>query len=252
MSLDDIDDVETLYGIKKLPRQTKITLREIHGILPSRAVRNPIRASATSQTSTFVYKVAATGCKEEIGLAESLAEVAVGEELLLSPEIYDVEFQPLTFGYEYPKGRTQPHTIDIRLTTISGRRVLVFVRYEESLLKPYVWEEIEAIRAAYPRTEADDFIVINANDYTRPRRENLRRMHRLVMFQPDDLADEMVFEAVQELKTLWLMKDLCKAMKLSKARVFQSCLRLIARGRLGANMDAVICHHSRIWRTETC
>ncbi len=136
----------------------------------------------------------------------------------------------------------------MRLTTISGKRVFIFVRYEESLEDDLTWDEIKAIKAAYPRSEANDFFVINADDYTRARRDNLRRMHRLVAFQPDPLADELVFEAVQSLNALWLMKDICKAMTLSKARIFQACNRLIARGRLGANMDAVICHHSRVWK----
>lgn len=85
---------------------------------------------------------------------------------------------------------------------------------------------------SYPRSEADDFFVVNADDYTRACRDNLRQIHRLVVFQPDPLADELVFETVQSLNTLWLMKDICKAMNLSKARIFQACNRLIARGRL--------------------
>lgn len=248
MSIDDIEDYETLYGIKKLPRQSVIEPREIYGVLPRRAVRNPIGTSASSQKTTFVYRVPATGFRDEVGLTDSLGETAVGDEILISPETYDLEFQALEFPYEYPTGNWRTHTIDMRLTTVSGRRVLIFVRYEKSLKDYRTWKEIDAIEAAYPRSEADDFIVVNANDYTRARRDNLRRMHRLVVFQPDPLADDLVFEAVQSLNTLWLMKDICKAINLSKARIFQACNRLIARGLLGANMDAVICHHSRVWK----
>lgn len=252
MSIDDIEDYETLYGIKKRPRQSVIEPSEIYGILPRRAVRNPISTSSSSQKVTFIYKTPATGFQDEVGLAESLAELAAGNEVLLSQETYDVEFQALTFDYEYPAGRRKSHTIDLRVSKFSGVRFLLFVRNEKSLLKPYVWDEIEAIRAAYPRSEADDFLVINANDYTRARRQNLNLMRKLFMYQPDRLADEMVFETVQKLKALWLMKDICKASKLSKSRIFQSCLRLISQGRLGADMDAVICHHSHIWKIQPC
>ncbi len=248
MSIDDIEDYETLYGIKKLPRQSVIEPREIYGVLPRRAVRNPIGTSASSQKTTFPYRVQATGFRDEVGLTDSLGETSVSDEILISPETYDLEFQALEFPYEYPAGNWRAHTIDMRLTTISGKRVFIFVRYEESLEDDLTWDEIKAIKAAYPRSEANDFFVINADDYTRARRDNLRRMHRLVAFQPDPLADELVFEAVQSLNALWLMKDICKAMTLSKARIFQACNRLIARGRLGANMDAVICHHSRVWK----
>jgi hypothetical protein len=252
MSIDQIEDVELLYGIPKQPRQKAVTLKPIYGLLPSRAVRNPITTSATSQKVVLPYKTAATGHQIEIGLCESLAEAAVGEEAIISTDVYDVEFQPITFPYEYPAGRKRNHTMDLRITYHDGTRRMVFVRNEMSLSKPWTWEEIDAIHEAIPNCEAEEFVVVNADAYSRARRDNLNRMHRLVAFQPDPESDLIVEKVATNLKSLWLMSDLAKHLDLPKWRVWQSCQRLIAAGVLGADMDAVICHHSRIWRIEAC
>lgn len=252
MSIDDIEDVTLLYGVPKSPKQKALKLNPIYGLLPTRAVRNPITRSGTSQKVVLPYRVAATGFQTEIGLCDSVAEAAVGEEALISPDVYDVEFQAVTFPYRHPEGLIQYHTIDLRITYHNGLRRMVFVRYGESLSHASTMAEIEAIYEAIPHGEADEFVVVNADTYSRARRDNLSRMHRLVAFQPDPESDLIVEKVVSNLKSLWLMSDLAKHIDLPKRRVWQSCLRLIAAGVLGADMDAVICHHSRIWRTEEC
>ncbi|MFT5651404.1 MAG: hypothetical protein ACJAWC_002755 [Yoonia sp.] len=133
MSIDQIEDVELLYGVPKSREQKALKLNPIYGLLPPRAVRNPITRSGTCQKVVLPYKVAATGFQTEIGLCDSLAEVAVGEEALISPDVYDVEFQAVTFPYRHPKGSIPDHTIDLRITYHNGLRRMVFVRYGETL-----------------------------------------------------------------------------------------------------------------------
>lgn len=244
----EIEHDEWAYPLPKLRSAGKITVGEIHGVLPFSGVRNPITASKTSQKVMMTYKTGANQWKPRVGAAESLAEAAVAEDPLTSPDVYDVEFQPVEFGYEFPAGSRRSHTIDLRITFNSGLKRFVFVRNRSSLSKPWVMEEIDAIHAAIPPQEAHEFIVVDADEYTRARRDNLRRMHKLTSFQTDPEADEIVFAAVCSLKTLWRMSDLRWVIDLVPARIFQSCLRLIARNKLGADLDAVICHNSRIWR----
>ena len=73
-------------------------------------------------------------------------------------------------------------------------------------------------------------------------------MHRLVAFEPDPVADEIVEAAIHDLKTLWRMSDLIPHVDLEPKRIFRSCLRLVAAGTLSANLDTAISHHAHIWR----
>lgn len=245
----EIDHDTWNYGQPKLRSAGKITLPEIHGVRPFTGVRNPITVSNSSHKISFLYKTEANGWRPKVGLAESSAELAAGEAALINPEIYDVEFQPVRFPYEYPAGTWRWHTIDLRLTFKSGRRRFVFVRNAESLEKPSVQAEIDAIKKAVPPQEAHEFVQVEAEAFSRPCRHNLRRMHRLIAFEPPDpAADRIVEEAINRLRTLWLMSDLQKHLDLGPARIFQSCLRLIAVGKLGADMDMEISHHARIWK----
>ncbi len=246
----DIDHDTWNYGQPRLRSAGRITLPDIHGVLPFAGVRNPITASNTSFKVSLTYKTEANGWQPRVGLVESGAELAVGEDVLTTPGIFDVEFQPVRFPYRHPSGRTAWHTIDLRITFRSGRKRLVFVRNRDSLQKPWVQEEIDAIAKAVPSHEAHEFVVVDGDAYSRPHRENLRRMHRLVAFEPDPVSDQLVETAIDDLKTLWRMSDLARHIDLQPSRIFASCLRLIAAKKLGANMDAVICQHSRIWRIE--
>lgn len=150
MELNAIEHDSWGYGLPRLKTAGKITLNPVHGVLPFTGVRNPIVTSSVSQKVMMVYKTAANDWQPKVGAAESLAEAAVAEEALISPHVYDVEFQPVVFPYEYPRGNTLTHTIDLRITLNSGKRQFIFVRFAESLSKPYVQEEIDAIYRAVP------------------------------------------------------------------------------------------------------
>lgn len=252
MSDDQVIDHDTwAYGLPKTRSAGKITLGPIHGMLPFTGVRNPISVSSTSQKVTLPYKTAANNWVPKVGAAESAAEAAVAEEALISPEIYDVEFQPVEFEYQYPVGRKRSHTIDLRLTFRNGLRRFVFVRNRSSLKKPETQEEIEAILQAIPPSEAHELAIVEADAYPRPRRENLRRMHRAVHFEPDPIADQIVTNAFHNLPALWRMSDISNSVDLSNARAFDACLRLLANEKMGANLNNVICHHSRVWKVSS-
>ncbi|WP_282076707.1 hypothetical protein [Epibacterium ulvae] len=154
----------------------------------------------------------------------------MAEEILVSPNLWDLEFQPVTIPYTDPNGVRREHTIDLRQTFLSGRQRLVFVRNRNSLKKPFVQAELECIRASARRELGHQLIVADGDSYSKARRDNLRRMHRLIAFQPDRIA--------------------VRAMDLEPSRLFQSCLRLNARKKLGGDCSAVISHDSRIWRVQ--
>lgn len=88
-------------------------------------------------------------------------------------------------------------------------------------------------------------IVVNADDYTRQRRDNLFCMHELVQ-EHDDEADEMVHQVARNLKTLWQIHDLFSQVPLPQRRIFRACYRLIARKKLLVNMDHLIVEASRV------
>ncbi|SDG45107.1 hypothetical protein SAMN04488117_12131 [Celeribacter baekdonensis] len=235
------------YNLPKTRTAGKITIGDIPGVLPFSGVRNPLTTSSTSQSVALTYRTAANNFVPKVGAAESLAEAAVAHEALSSGRFYDVEFQPVRFPYEHPDGGMHWHTIDFRFTLPNGLMCFGFVRNATSLLKPQTIAEITAIRQAAPRAEAHKFIVIDADGYNRARRDNLRRMHHFACFEPDPSADALVEAAAYDLKTLWRVSDLFNVVDLPNGTIMKSCLRLIARGALKANMNAVIGAQSRIW-----
>lgn len=245
-----IDHDSWQYDLPKLRAAAKITFGEIEGVLPFQGQRNPTAVSSTSYKAAFQYKTAANKWMPRLGLVESGAELAVAEEILVSPNLWDLEFQPVTIPYTDPDGVRRNHTIDLRQTFLSGRQRLIFIRNRSSLQKPFVQADIECICSAARREFGHQFTVVDGDSYSKARRDNLRRMHRLIAFQPDQIADDLVEEAVAGLNTLWRMSDLVRTMDLEPSRVFQSCLRLIARKKLGADWNTVISHHSRIWRVQ--
>ncbi|MDE4144840.1 hypothetical protein PXK17_21000 [Phaeobacter gallaeciensis] len=246
MSTDQIIDHDSWnYSPAKLPQQSKITLGRIHGVLPFDGTRNPGSRSSVAHRVWLTYRTLANGFQPKVGIAESAAEVAVGYEFLIDPELYDLRFQPLTVGFTDTDGKKRSYTHDLLATFIDGRRRLVFVRNSESLQKPSTWRDIEAIRAATPKGAADDLAIVNAADYSRQRRENLFRLHEAVQ-SPDEATDEIVLWTARNHKKIWLMRDLFPLVQMPQKTVFRSCLRLIARGHLIANLDHVIAEWSRI------
>ncbi|MEP2683821.1 MAG: hypothetical protein ABJP44_19385 [Sulfitobacter sp.] len=244
--IDAVKDNDTwLYAPQKLPRMSPIALDEIHGMLGFDGVRNPSSRSNTSHKFFIPYRTAANDWVPKIGITESAAEAAVALQLLMSRNVYDLQFQPLTVEFEDEDGVKRTYTHDLMATYTCGHRRFFFVRNEDSLIKPMTTLQIEAVRAATPDTAADDMMVINANDYTRQRRENLFRMYSF-MANPDCEADDAVWQTARSLRSLYYMKDLFPHAGVSQRRAFGACYRLVAQGLLHANIDQVLWEHSHV------
>lgn len=244
--IDFVKDNDTwLYAPQKLPRMDPITLDEIHGVLAFDGVRNPSSRSNTSNKVFLPYRTLANNWVSKIGIAESGAEAACSMQLLMSTTTYDLHFQPLSVEFENEDGAIRTYTHDLLVTFRCGHRRLVFVRNEASLEKPRTTREIQAIVAATPKSVADDLIVVNADDYTRQRRENLLRMYSFMM-KPDWEADDIVWQAARKLRTLYFMKDLFPHVPVSQPRAFGACYRLVAQGLFHTNLDHVLWEHSHI------
>jgi len=233
------------HAPEKLPRMDPIKLGDIHGVLPFDGVRNPSTRSNTSHKVFIPYRTPANDWTPKVGIAESAAEAAVAVQVLMSQNNYDLHFQPLAVSFTDETGARRQYTHDILITFRSGHRRLVFVRNETSLLKPRTVRDIKAIIAATPKRAADDLIVVNANDYTRQRRENLFRMYHWMSVR-DDEADDIVWDTARKLRPLYFMKDLFPHVPISQKRAYQACYRLVARGLIRANLDHVLWEHSKI------
>ena len=233
------------YSPPKLPRASAISLADIGNVIPFDGVRNPSGRSSTSHKVFLTYRTLANDWKPKVGIAESAAEAAAGLEAVMSPNTWDVAFQPVTVQFRDEDGVDRRYTHDLLITLRDGHRRLVFVRNESSLENPRTWRQIRAIVAATPKRVADDMVVVNADKYTRQRRDNLMRMHHYV-FHPDPEADEALLEAARSLKSFYYMRDLFPHVPVSQPRAFAACHRLIARGELRANLDNVLWENSRL------
>ena len=236
---EELDHDTWLYGPPKAPRASELKFKPLRDVLPFDGVRNPTSRSSISHRIAFTYHTAANNYRPRLGLAESAAEEAVAYEALLSPNLYDLRMQPVTITYDHPDGGKRKHTFDLGLVHVSGHQRLVFVRNGHSLAKPEVQREIAAIQAAIPKSVAHDMIVVNADTYTRQRRENLHRMYRASR-APDPGADEMVLDVVSQLPGQVLLRDLVRKVDLPSPRVMQTVWRLLGQRRIAANLDHVI------------
>lgn len=246
----DLDHDTWQYELPRIRSAGAVSINDIPGTLPYTGVRNPLTTSSVSHKVAFTYRTAANGWQRKVGAAESMAEAAVAMEALVSPMVHDVEFQPVAFPYLHPDGRIGSHTIDLRITYVTGLRRFIFVRNQSSLSKPQIQTEIDAIHAAVPVEEAHEFTVVDGDAYSRPRRENLCRMHHLVHFAPDPESDAVVGQLFARVGEVWHLSHLFGQTSLPKPKAFKSVLRLLARGELEADRDAVICEHSRVWMAQ--
>ena len=94
------------YSLPKLPRASAISLSEIPGVLPFGGVRNPSARSNTSHKVFLTYRTPANDWAPKVGIAESAAEMAVGLQAVMSPNTFDVAFQPRAVEY---RGEERPH-----------------------------------------------------------------------------------------------------------------------------------------------
>ncbi|AZB65613.1 hypothetical protein EBL87_17940 [Cereibacter sphaeroides] len=229
----------------KKRNEAPLDVAPIHGVLPFAGARNPLTRSNTARRVSFAAATPATGGVPQVYHFESEAESVVAIEALLHPDLHGLEVQlpPIPFRCRR-SGRTREHHFDLRLTYRDGHRRAVFVRNGWSLGKRATQDEIDDIFTAIPEGFADDAVVVNADDYSRAYRDNLRRIWHLSR-NPDPAADAHV-EAVARAANYWLMKDLVAQCDLPPAAAWQSAMRLIGRRILRADWHAAITLHSRI------
>ncbi|PWR00995.1 hypothetical protein DKT77_19315 [Meridianimarinicoccus roseus] len=249
-ALDTIQDHDSWnYRLPKLARMSQVKLEDIDGVIQFDGQRNPSSRSATSNKIFFTYKTAANEWLPKVGIAESAAEAAVGLQLVMSKNVFDVEFQPLTIKYNNHHGHPKLHTFDLRVTFNNGYRRLLFVRYRQSLERPSTIRQIQQIIDATSGQEADDIMIVNADQYSRQRRDNIFRMHHFV-FHPDAEADEELMSAGRRLTSLYFMKDLFPHVSVSAPRAFAACNRLVAKKFFRANLDNVLWENSHLELVE--
>lgn len=234
--------------IERVERQPPLRVGPIHGVLPFDGARNPLSRSNSAQRVLMTCATPATKGKRKAMFFESAAEHAVALEALLSGQLYDLEVQLPPISYMSPHGRKREHYFDLRLTYHDGYRVAIFVRNDRSLKKADTWAEIDAIFAAMPTSFANEAIVVNANHYCRARRDNLRRLYEMSL-HPDPETDARLLDCAAHC-SFYFASDLIAQASLPGSLGMAGVLRLIGRGALGADLNAVITDHSRIWLVQ--
>jgi hypothetical protein len=179
-------------------------LPSIYGVLPIDGARNPGSRSAVSHHVWFTYRTGGNQWQPKVGICESSAEFAVGLESLLDPQTYNIQFQPCCVNFvDKDDKKKVRYTHDFMITRRDGHCRLIFVRNRSSLSKEEVWRHIDQVVASTGNLkQADDMFVVDADTYTRQRRENLLRMWK-VSECADPEADEEVFDAARRCRTLF-------------------------------------------------
>lgn len=230
---------------RKKRKETALEVAPIHGVLPYAGARNPLTRSNTARKVSFTAATPATAGVRQLYHFDSQAESAVALEALLDPELYGLEVQlpPILFPCRRAK-KEREHYFDLRLTFRDGFRRAIYVRNGWSLGLQSTQDEIDDIFGSLTTDFADDAITVNADDYTRAFRDNLRRIWYLNR-QADPAADAHV-EDVARCTSYWLLQDLIAKCDLPPAQAWQSAMRLIGRRVLWADWHAVINVWSRV------
>lgn len=241
----DHDGVE-IFSHKKKRRDSKLSFGPIPGVLPFDGMHNPSGMSTISQKFHLPYRTESDGFQIRHGMCESSAEYAVALEALISGNLLDLKFQPATVRYQDESGKMVRYTHDLLLHFKCGHRRLAFVRNGKSLAKETTLRAIHAIVAATPKSLADDMIIVNADTYTKQRKDNLRRIYTQQGLRTPDAVDTVLLTALK-LSSLYNIQQLIAECDLPGRVAFPAIYYLIATGRLQINMDHVITIHSRIW-----
>lgn len=225
-----------------------LKVQPVSGVLPFVGARNPMSRSNVAHRVSMTIATPAAKWVPRIFHFESEREYAVAIDALITGHVFELEVQLPPFPYKCPHGgqRKNPpqHYFDLRLTLHNGFRRGIYVKNRKNLLKPSTQDEIKAIIKAAPATIADDIIIVDGDDYTRPYLENLGRFWaHLNLVDPE--ADEEV-EYLARTSNYWFVSDLLAKTDLSGGRAYRAVSRLIARNVLWADRYAVICRHSRI------
>jgi len=217
------------------------------GVRPYAGARNPMTRSNNAHRIADTFRTPSTNGIPQIYFFESEGEYAVSLEAMLDPELHGLEVQlpPIRFPWQHNKKGYRDHYFDLRLTFRDGYRRAVYVKNGRALQSARIQEEIEAIFSILPDSFADDAIVVNTDDYSRAYRDNLRRMHYVSQIHAPE--DDLIVEQAAKSCNYWFLEQLVGQVPLTPAKAWQAALRLIARGIIGADRDAVINLHSHVW-----
>lgn len=230
---------------RKKKRDSTLKFTPKDGLLIDKGARNASGMSASSYRVMMpVYLMVNKGVPKLV-VAESAAEFGVVLEALMDPDLYNLECQPLTVHWRDEHGQKRRHTWDIRLTFRDGRRRLVYVKGARRLRDSATRDLLQEIVRHTPPQAANDYIVVNADQYHQIRVRNLNRMY-LAYREPDPIADEKVLEAALRLPKLWRLKELCTAAPLPMGVAMNACFRLIAAKKLAVNLDHILCEYSTV------
>lgn len=232
-----------------LEKQPALALGPIPGVLPYEGARNPLTRSNTAHRMIASLATPATAGVPRLYYFDGAREWAAGLEAIMSPELFDLQVQLPFFRYNSPSGarvKNPKHYFDLRVTFKDGFRRAIYVKNGSRLKHRETQQEIDAIEAAMPADFADDMIVVNGDDYTRPYRNNLFRFW-MMEGDRDEVADAHV-EAVAKSGNYWLLQELIEQCDLPSNRAFPAALRLINRGILGADWYSMIGMQSRVWQ----
>lgn len=244
--MSKIEDWDTEPVI--LEKQPALALGPIPGVLPFAGALNPLTRSNTAHRVIAPLCTPATKGVPRLYYFDGEREWAAGLEAIMSPEFFDLEVQLPFYRYKAPAAarvKNPKHYFDLRVTFRDGFRRAIYVKNGSRLKRRETQEEIDAIEAAMPAVFADDMIVVNGDDFTRPYRNNLFRFW-LMEGDRDEDADAHV-EAVARVGSYWLLQDLINGCDIPSNRAFPAALRLINRRILGADWYSMIGMHSRVW-----
>ena len=235
------------YSPVKTRKAPRIKIDEMRGVLPFDGVRNASGRSNSSHRIHFTYKTEANNWVPKHGICESAAEFYVALDVLLSPDVYDIRFQPSSVEFICQvTGKKRTYTHDILVVMRNGVRLLLFVRNAESLRKEITWRQIDQIESETIRLKlAHKMEVVDANAYSRQRRDNLLRLWTINELE-DPVADDQALDVMRS-KPVFLMKDIFPHVTVEAPRVFDAVYRLVARGRVCADLDKVLWEHSKVW-----
>ncbi|MBP0483657.1 hypothetical protein [Sagittula salina] len=227
------------------PSLPALKVAPIHGVLPYAGSRNPLTRSDSVKRVSMTIATPMTDWKPQVYHFDGESEYAVALDVLRSPDVFGLEVQLAPIQYFCRRKRKlRNHHFDLRVTFNDGYRRAIYVKNARSLARRSTIDEIEDIFAAATGVIADECIVVNADDYTRAYRDNLRRIWD--MMQAVDAEADAVVEAAARNGSYCYLSDLIALCDIEDWRAYRAALRLIGRGILRTDLHGVCAYTSLV------
>lgn len=229
-------------------RKHALTIQPIDGVIAFDGVHNPLTRSNTSYKSGMLIRTKENGYVPSVALSDSDAEEAVKVEALLQPNVYAVKCQPVKIKLPGGEGDPLSHRFDVGIELDCGRRKLVYVRGEISLISRSSHSRIADIVRHTPMDAADEIVVMSDASFSRVYRDNNRRI-LMCHEMPNPEADRAVVELTNSAPSEARIEDIVGLSGLPEYVAWQAIMRMIGAGRILAERDSVIDYPSLIWST---